>query len=404
MNHTSLLNYLIAKIGARSYLEIGVRDDANFDKIACGNRTGVDIVDVKLNSKNYKFYKMSSDEFFLTTDQNIKYDIIFIDGLHREEQVKRDILNATTRLSENGFIVCHDINPLQEEHQSDIPPPSHLGLHWNGSAWKAFVGLRASLLDWNFLTVNIDEGCGIIWRGKENSFTNNLPLTWENLQQNRARWLNLIQPEDFMNAFFPADIRLKVLLNAYLGDPGYEYNNFKLGLLYEEIGQKASAVSFYIRAAERAWYDKNIQYESLIRAALCFIAQGTRGLSVRGLLQRAIALLPKRPEAYFLLSRWWEREASIEGWVNSYTLACMGLEIADFSSPQMRTWVEYPGKYGLMFERAVAGWWVGQCEESRNIFLDLLKNYQLDESHRQSIINNLKFMEGLTGKKLVPIA
>lgn len=398
MNRTTLLNYLIAKIDAKSYLEIGINDGANFNRICCNSRTGVDPVPQPLEGKNYTFYQQTSDDFFSNLDSNTRYDVIFVDGLHTKDQVRKDILNAMKYLSDKGFIVCHDMNPQLEIHQT----PEYNGGHWNGDGWKAFVDLRGVYRDWNFLTIDIDEGCSVICRGNENNFTNRLELNWENFTKNRTGWLNLTSADDFCNEHI-SPIALKALLNAYLGDPGYSYNNFKIGQYYDSIGQKASAVSFYIRSAERS-NDLVLQYESLIRAALCFMSQGTRGLSVRGLLQRAMALLPKRPEAYFLLSRWWEREASIEGWVNCYTLSCMGLDIADHSSPPLSTWVEYPGRYGLLFERAVSGWWVGQCEESRGIFLDLLQNHPIDGSHRESVLNNLRFMENLTGKKLIPIA
>ena len=390
MNRTSLINSLIAKIGAKSYLEIGVHQGENFNKICCANRTAVDPVPPPPITGEYKYFHSTSDEFFNSIDDDYTFDVIFIDGLHTAAQVKLDISNAMKRLNTGGFILCHDMNPLIEAHQT----PEYNGGHWNGDCWKAFVELRTKNKDWNFATVDTDQGCGVIWKGVGNTFTNSLPLTWNNFNQNRAKWLNLISAQRFVNDIL-GGAQLPILLNTYLGDPNYDENNFALALYYDGIGQKASAISFYIRAAERS-SNVLLQYESLVRAALCFISQGTRGLSVRGLLQRAMALLPKRPEAYFLLSRWWERDATVEGWVNGYTLASMGLTIADDTSSPLRTWVEYPGPYGLMFEKAVAGWWVGQCAEARDIFSDLLLNYNLDEGHRVSVINNLKHLKSYT--------
>lgn len=388
MNRTSIINSLIAKIGAKSYLEIGVYQAENFNRICCANRVAVDPVHPPVTGKA-SYFTGTSDEYFALHPDD-KFDVIFIDGLHTASQVKVDIINAMTQLNDGGFIVCHDMNPQLEQHQTE----QYNGGHWNGNGWKAFVELRAQIQTWNFLTVDTDEGCGIIWKGVGNTFTNNLPLNWTNFSQNRVKWLNLVSVQQFVNDVL-GGFQLPILLNAYLGDPGYDENNYNIALYYDGIGQKASAVSFYIRAAERS---SNIllQYECLVRAALCFLSQGTRGLSVRGLLQRAMALLPKRPEAYFLLSRWWERDATIEGWVNSYTLACMGMSIADHSSPALRTWVEYPGYYGLMFERAVSGWWVGQCAEARDLFSDLLLNYNIDDGHKTAVINNLKHLKSYT--------
>jgi tetratricopeptide (TPR) repeat protein len=182
------------------------------------------------------------------------------------------------------------------------------------------------------------------------------------------------------------------LLHNYVQDTACPYRNFDLGLFYENIGQTASAVSYYLRTAERTSEDV-FRYEALIRAAGCFEKQGTRGLSVRGLLQRAIALLPKRPEAYFLLARFYEREKTVEAWVNCYTIASLGESLCDFDASPLRTSVNYPGKYGIIFEKAVSSWWVGLCEDSRDMFVDLIKNHPLDITHRQAVLNNLNFMK-----------
>ena len=63
---------------------------------------------------------------------------------------------------------------------------------------------------------------------------------------------------------------------------------------------KYSAVSYYLRAAERT-DEILLKYESLIRAALCFERQGSRNFTVKGLIQHAISTCPTRPEAYFYL-------------------------------------------------------------------------------------------------------
>jgi tetratricopeptide (TPR) repeat protein len=241
--------------------------------------------------------------------------------------------------------------------------------------------------------VDVDHGCGII------SLKNKIDpieflevkeeLTYENLEKNRKKWLNLT---DFYA--WSHGIGFDEMMNAYIGDPTNEYNNYVLALWYDNIGQTASAISYYIRAAERSDIPL-YQYECLIRAALCFQKQGTRGLSVRGLLQRAISIMPRRPEAYFLLARYHERESTVESWVNCYTYASMALEICDFNCGHLRTWVEYPGYYGMLFEKAVSAWWVGLCEDSKNMFIDLHKNYQnqLDATHKGAVMNNLKFMK-----------
>ena len=96
--------------------------------------------------------------------------------------------------------------------------------------------------------------------------------------------------------------------------------NFALGREYENMGQTGAAISFYLRTAERSSTDI-LQYESLLRMALCFERQQTRDDTESVVLQKAICLLPTRPEAYFLLARLYEWRKM---WHESYFVATVG--------------------------------------------------------------------------------
>lgn len=395
MNRTILINSLIAKLKAKSYLEIGLCQHLNFDRIVCQRKVGVDPVTGDL--KGYtNCFKQTSDEFFARSKE--KFDVIFIDGLHEANQVSRDINGALNHLSTGGYIVCHDMNPIKEEHQT-VP---FRGGAWNGDCWKAFVQARATLESLEMYVIDIDQGCGIIHaRPGARPIVLHDDLTYANLEKYRQDWLNLISWDKFNKDILSDSLNCK--LQAYVGDPSDPETNFALGLHYHALGQTASAVSFYIRTAEKS-SDQLFQYEALLRASMCFAEQGTRGLSVRGLLQRAITILPKRPEAHFLLARWFERENSVEGWVNCYTQAVLAEAICEFDGPaisRLRTFIDYPGRYGLRFERAVSAWWIGQCEESRNLFLELITGVNMDRIHRTAVINNIRFMEKHTGRQLL---
>lgn len=180
------------------------------------------------------------------------------------------------------------------------------------------------------------------------------------------------------------------LLGLYIDNPSDPIVNFYLGFVYQEMGQTASAVSFYLRSAERTDYDL-LKYECLIRASMCFDSQGSRGDSVIGLLQHAVALLPKRPEAYYLLSRYYER---IEKWFEGYMLASIGEKVTEQENTKLNTSIDYPGFYGILFEKAVCGWWCGLCDESIEILKDLSVNYPLDKIHRNAVKNNIERLVG----------
>lgn len=174
---------------------------------------------------------------------------------------------------------------------------------------------------------------------------------------------------------------IEELITKYSLDTENSEHNFNLGFWYEKEGHTAPAVSYFLRCAERS-EDKNLVYESLIRASHCYSKQGTRDLSAKCLLQQALSLFPQRPEAYFLLSKFSEIR---EWWTDCYNFADMGLIFSDFSLPSLRTDVGYPGKYGLLYKKAISGWWWGKVEESKNILLDIKENYKISNDYDEKI-------------------
>ena len=189
------------------------------------------------------------------------------------------------------------------------------------------------------------------------------------------------------------------LLNNYIRDSDNVEHNLQLALYYDSIGQTAAAISYYIRTAERTT-DDLIKYQCLLRAAVSFDKQGMRAFSVKGMLQHAVALLPKRPEAYYLLSKFHEKERKEGDWFLCYMLSSIGLSVCDFDLPNLPIQVDYPGKYGLLFEKAVSSWWCGLCEESKELFKELLINYELDDLHRTAVIANLRSFNEFNTKKI----
>lgn len=191
MKRTDIINHLIKKNNYKTYLEIGVRDPSgNLDLIEIEHKDGVD-PSGKCN------YPIPSDEFFLLIKDHddIKYDIIFIDGLHLEEQVDKDIQNSLKHLNEGGTIVMHDCNPPTYNHQIEEYDGTSA---WNGTVWKSYVKLRLSDPNLKMYVVDTDWGVGVIQKGNQQLFPKPEMLNYEFLEQNRAEILNLISPEKFL--------------------------------------------------------------------------------------------------------------------------------------------------------------------------------------------------------------
>lgn len=168
-------------------------------------------------------------------------------------------------------------------------------------------------------------------------------------------------------------------------DPFNPEKNFACANEYLALNQTASAVSFYLRAAEYGHEShKEIAYVSLIKVAQCFESMNDRNLTVSNCLLQAIAFMPYRPEAYYFMSQFHER---LQQWQEAYTMARIGLNFDGY--PPLPAETGYFGRYCLTFQQAVAGWWIGRKEES----LGLLRELSAQNLH-PIIANTVQFNLG----------
>lgn len=183
MKRYHIINELINKHGFISYLEIGCQLNQTFNAVDCQLKVGVDPERGGTNRE-------TSDAFF--ANNKMTFDIIFIDGLHTAEQVLKDIENALKFLNPKGVIVCHDMNPETELIQR-VPMQSS---DWSGDCWKAFVKLRQTRKDLTMSVINTDYGVGVIRPGSQELLSIDEELTYEGLDRNRVKWLNLLSIEE----------------------------------------------------------------------------------------------------------------------------------------------------------------------------------------------------------------
>lgn len=169
------------------------------------------------------------------------------------------------------------------------------------------------------------------------------------------------------------------LLNDFILDSQNPEKNYNLAIYYENIGQTASALSYYLRTAERT-QDKLLQYECLLRGSICFDKQGSRNFTVKGLLQNAISILPKRPEAYYLLAKFYSKENKDGSWNECYLISTIAENIVDRDCNSLNTDIPYPGFCGILYYKALSSWWCGLCGESKKLFALLLTDCDLCES------------------------
>lgn len=191
MTRTEILNTLIKRFNYKTYLEVGVSDPSkNFDLIECRMKISVD-------PNGRACFTGTSDEFF--AENKLNFDLVFIDGLHEEQQVTKDIDNALNCINDNGTVVLHDCLPLSEEQQSE----THNGSVWVGTVWRSLAKIRMTRTDLQLNVVNTDWGCGILRRGASEIFpvTPDTKLDYGFLLQNADAMFNIISVDQFHSKY-----------------------------------------------------------------------------------------------------------------------------------------------------------------------------------------------------------
>lgn len=187
-----LIEYLIKKYNYSNYLEIGCDRDQLFSKVKIQNKVGVDPFSGGTVRK-------TSDKFFL--ENNEKFDIIFIDGLHIYSQVKKDILNSVQCLKPNGIVLVHDCMPDSVGKQA-VP---RYKMQWNGDVWKAIVDLRQKN-NLEIYTCEIDQGIGIITNKKNSSVLKlDIPINkikFKDYYYNYKEYMRVINLNEFKKIFW----------------------------------------------------------------------------------------------------------------------------------------------------------------------------------------------------------
>lgn len=154
-NRSKIIQHCIDEHSYESYLEIGFGDSANpnnnWPKISAPKKVCVDPWDTTPDF----VLKMTSDEFFRSNTET--FDVVFIDGDHRAEQVYKDILNSLEVLNPGGIILTHDNSPRNIDEESP---------NVSGDGWKAITFLRQRE-DLDICVVPADTGVSMI-RKSEN--------------------------------------------------------------------------------------------------------------------------------------------------------------------------------------------------------------------------------------------
>ena len=142
-----------------------------------------------------------------------KVDICLVDGWHTYDCAIRDLTCAYDLLADGGVLVVHDCLPPTEFIAS---PTWHSG-EWSGVNYRAYLDFVLDRTDLCYCTVDVDYGCGIIFKGysivaeivfpqaREPTLAagwfahNNDCTAFQFFTQNRERLLRLISAKTFVH-------------------------------------------------------------------------------------------------------------------------------------------------------------------------------------------------------------
>jgi hypothetical protein len=198
----SVINFFTEKFTECRYLEIGSQRRDNFLKINAWIKH--DCEENPIGTTPH--FKGTSNDFFEKLEKlklNSVYDVIFIDGWHKCEQVLKDIINASKHLNENGYIIVHDCLPREYKDQLREITEENRG-RWLGDCYRAIAYLvKYVSKDQIYTLSNTDQGCAII-KGKLKEFK--IPekedllneFTWKLYTQEKDTVMNCKTWEEFI--------------------------------------------------------------------------------------------------------------------------------------------------------------------------------------------------------------
>jgi len=166
--------------------------------------------------------------------------------------------------------------------------------------------------------------------------------------------------------------------------------NIEAARWYEQQGQYASALTFYMRAAEYGVdvSDKREVLECLIRAGECLFKLGSRLHAVKSLALQGLRLCPFQPEAYWFLSRVHEAE---QEWLECNVISSLGLEFIENKSD-----FKYDNKdkeelkNELLFQQAISEYHKGGTDMAKLYLADLGRVPNLPKWMDEAIDKSMK--------------
>ena len=170
---------------APSYLEIGVNQGVTFHQLHASKKVAVNPIfafppESREPGLATEYHEIASDHYFEHAGaQDLRFDVIYLDGLHTFDQTLRDLLNSILLLKAQGVIVVDDVIP--NSFDASLPDLDQVfalrqqardaGVNWAmdgswmGDVYKIPFFIDTFMQQLSFATVAENHGQTVIWRG-----------------------------------------------------------------------------------------------------------------------------------------------------------------------------------------------------------------------------------------------
>lgn len=175
------INFLKGLNSGQSYLEVGVSKGHTFNQLKFLLKHAVD-PRFRFNLQEHNepgthFFQMTSDEYFTSEHTNIKFDIIFLDGLHTYDQTYRDFCNALSHSLDRTIFIIDDTRPSDSfsamrnqnfavssrKAESTLTGTPGIDAAWHGDVYRMLFLLKLFHPKLNYATLSEDNPQTIIW-------------------------------------------------------------------------------------------------------------------------------------------------------------------------------------------------------------------------------------------------
>ena len=299
------------------------------------------------------------------------------------KDIRRDLRGGSQVVSFKDYYIAltHEVDLWNNEKGNKDGQYYHRFIVWD----KDWNVIKTSD-EFKFFGANIEFCCGMAIKNDEILITFGFQDTTSFL---------LTVPCDFVEQYIGLTAKQRVenngeviitnTLNNFAYEPKCGTNNFALGCLFYNQNHFSSALSFFLRSAEYST-NEDLIYESLILVSKCLANLGRRKESEKTALLNAISFAPKRYEAYFYLSQYYEQK---KDYFNSYTMAKISQSNYSQTAFKMLPNIE---AYKVDFQVGFSSWWVGKFKDCRNIMFKLAEEYEdgkYDLIYKQQIQSNI---------------